>query len=563
MLSNIKIRGIYIFYIFAFAGILLVSAFIRLYKLDQIPGGFYVDEATVGYNAYSILETGKDEYAKEYPVLFKFFGSFSPPLYVYLTAVAIKFTGLSVFSVRLISALSGILMVIIIGWFLKTSGIFKGRTLLLLYCVLIFSITPWAVFYSRAGYELNLGFMLFSLYCLFFYAGLHKKIFLTAGFIILGLSIYGAHAQLYLAIIFLVGYVFLFKREIYNGNSIPYLISGILFLFLITFPFIQLSFTPAVLTKSSLFYLDQIDLQGHKMSNIFPFFVGFIISFIREFSSRALTFFSPNSLFLLGDPDLQRSVPDLSVYFSWMVIPYLFGFYSLFKNIKLQFYRYICLLLIICVIPATLTKDPFSTQRNLPFLLPSFLLICLGIRGLYEAVTKKGFFWVVSGLFLILSFLILWRSYFVLFPKERALDWGYGTYQLAQEIGRDYNTKFVIDQSRKKPLYIQLLFFLKFPPGEYQKTLNKSERYYFDTQFNQNVSFGNIEFREVKWERDVYQEQIIVGDELTVSESQAKEHYLTKIFEIRDPIDRIVYLGYKTNPKQKCFATSNSSPACR
>jgi len=38
-----------------FVLILLFSAFLRFYKLADIPRGFYIDEASLGYNAYSFL----------------------------------------------------------------------------------------------------------------------------------------------------------------------------------------------------------------------------------------------------------------------------------------------------------------------------------------------------------------------------------------------------------------------------------------------------------------------------------------------------------------------------
>ena len=40
--------------------ILLLAAFLRFYKLGQVPSGFVNDEAAFGYNAYSILKTGRD-----------------------------------------------------------------------------------------------------------------------------------------------------------------------------------------------------------------------------------------------------------------------------------------------------------------------------------------------------------------------------------------------------------------------------------------------------------------------------------------------------------------------
>ena len=42
--------------------ILLLALVIRVWNLNTIPPHLTPDEAALGYNAYSILKTGKDEY---------------------------------------------------------------------------------------------------------------------------------------------------------------------------------------------------------------------------------------------------------------------------------------------------------------------------------------------------------------------------------------------------------------------------------------------------------------------------------------------------------------------
>jgi len=54
--------------------IILLASFLRLYNLANVPPHLTPDEASLGYNAYSILKTGKDEYGKFMPIIFKSFG---------------------------------------------------------------------------------------------------------------------------------------------------------------------------------------------------------------------------------------------------------------------------------------------------------------------------------------------------------------------------------------------------------------------------------------------------------------------------------------------------------
>ena len=70
------------------------------------------DEAALGYNAYSLLKTGKDEYGTRWPLALRSFDDYKPPLYAYLAIPTVKYLGLSTYSVRLPAAINGVLGVI-------------------------------------------------------------------------------------------------------------------------------------------------------------------------------------------------------------------------------------------------------------------------------------------------------------------------------------------------------------------------------------------------------------------------------------------------------------------
>lgn len=519
--------------------IVFAAAFLRFYKLGQVPNGLYVDEAVTGYNAYSILETGKDESGKTFPLAFRFFGSYSPPLYTYLTAVSLKLFGLNILSVRFFSAVFGVLGVFLIYFF------FKGRVGLI--AAFLMAVSPWAIFFSRAGYEINLGFVIFSLGVLFLWVGLTKPKFLLYAYPILSLATYGAHSERYLVPILILAFLIVFKK---------YSRWGLIAALLIQIPNLYLLTTPAFLTKGGLFYRELLALQSEKIVFL-PQFIAYPLTFFREFLARYLTYFSPRTLFFLEDPDLQRSAPELAPFYFWLVIPYLVGLYQLFVARKKLLGKFLLFLLIIFPLPLALTKDPFSSQRGLHFLLPLSLVMAVGLDYLFlkfRNFATWGFF-----IFNILSLIFLWRSYFILLPYERARIWGYGFSQLTEEIQERPNEKFVIDQSRIKPAYIELAFFLKYPPAELHQAVDPKirENYYSEINFESFYRFANLETRNIDWEKDIFQEQILVGDELAISPQQAKEHFLTRVFEIRDPVGYIVFRGFKTNPKLKWAATKN------
>src|SRR3990167_9571166 len=87
--------------------IIFFAFLLRIFAIDVIPVGFTPDEASFGYDAYSILHTGKDQWGHTFPLVLESFGDFKPPLYAYLTMPSVAFFGLNKFAVRLPNALLG------------------------------------------------------------------------------------------------------------------------------------------------------------------------------------------------------------------------------------------------------------------------------------------------------------------------------------------------------------------------------------------------------------------------------------------------------------------------
>lgn len=203
--------------------ILIFASLLYLYKLNTTPS-LYVDEAVVGYNAYSILNTGKDEYGKAFPIAFRFFGSYTPPLFVYLSIPFVKLFGLEVFSVRLLSVVSGLLNIWLIYLFIKNLKIFKYKYIAVI-SAFLFSILPWSLYNSRLGYEVSLAFTLFILGSLLFLKSLsNKPQLLIFGVITLSASSLTAHTERYLAPLFIVLFFVTFRKILFSQTYKKYLL---------------------------------------------------------------------------------------------------------------------------------------------------------------------------------------------------------------------------------------------------------------------------------------------------------------------------------------------------
>jgi len=160
---------------YAFFFILLLSILLRFYKLGDIPVGFHRDEAFLGYNAYSILKTGRDMTGHLLPLHFESFIQ-SPGGYSYASIPFIFFFGLSPFSVRFASAFFGTLTVLMTYFLVKqlfrqvkNSEIRSSAVALI--AALLLAISPWHINLSRTTTENTLvvffitaGMYLFTLY---------------------------------------------------------------------------------------------------------------------------------------------------------------------------------------------------------------------------------------------------------------------------------------------------------------------------------------------------------------------------------------------------------------
>jgi len=99
--------------------IVLVAFILRFWQLGNIPPSPDWDEVALGYDAYSIIHTGRDEFDKFLPVVLRSFDDYKPALYAYLSIPSIFIFGLTVFAVRFPSALFGVIGVVAVFYLIR------------------------------------------------------------------------------------------------------------------------------------------------------------------------------------------------------------------------------------------------------------------------------------------------------------------------------------------------------------------------------------------------------------------------------------------------------------
>ena len=99
--------------------IFLIGFSVRIIGITDYPNGFNCDEASIGYEAYSVLNYGIDRNGNSWPVFLEAWGSGQNALYMYIIMPFIKLFGLTVLSVRLPMALIGCISLIVMYNLLK------------------------------------------------------------------------------------------------------------------------------------------------------------------------------------------------------------------------------------------------------------------------------------------------------------------------------------------------------------------------------------------------------------------------------------------------------------
>src|SRR5438132_1649345 len=97
---------------FAVAGGLVAAR--NFIALNSVPPGLYIDEASVGYNAWTIAHDGVDEHGAHLPLFFEAFGEYKNPVYIYALAPLARFLPLSAAVVRFPAALFATLTVLLL-----------------------------------------------------------------------------------------------------------------------------------------------------------------------------------------------------------------------------------------------------------------------------------------------------------------------------------------------------------------------------------------------------------------------------------------------------------------
>lgn len=493
--------------------IIFLAIMLRFWQLGAVPLSPDWDEAALGYNAYSILHTGRDEYGKFLPIVLQSFNDYKPALYAYLTIPAIAFFDLNVFAVRFPSAVFGIATVIATYFLVKE--LFKKESIALLTSFLL-AISPWHIQFSRIAFEANIGLACNIFGALFFLKSLKKPWLLFFSIFFFSLSLYAYQSEKVFTPLFLAVLIFLYRRQFFSLSK-RYLILASLLGVILILPMVSYAITnPESFARAkgvSIFAQPTNDLQEsiaktyqdkQRHDAIGLLFDNNRVIIAKTIIANYLSHFDFNWLFIRGDLS-RHHAPQMGLLYIWEIPFILIGIYNLiFGDFDKKTKLFLLCWLFIAPLPAAITFGVPHAVRTLNFL-PTFqIFTALGVLWFIKKVfsTKmREISFLLSFLFLIFNFLYYLDQYFIQQNYFYARDWQYGYAQLVPEVAKlakNYHYKKIVvsntlhlDQS-----YIFFLFYLKYPPLQYQyEELNNGG-------FRENHAFSNFEFRPIHWGED-------------------------------------------------------------
>src|SRR5258705_8839067 len=141
----------------------LLVVVVYFYHVPQNPDGFFVDEASIAYNAHTIAQSGTDEDGNRFPLYFRAFGEYKSPVYIYILSAVFWFTGPSVLVARMLSAVAGLAAAMLFG--VLAAQLARRRSVGLM-VFLIAALTPWLFEVSRLVFEVALLPVILALFLL-------------------------------------------------------------------------------------------------------------------------------------------------------------------------------------------------------------------------------------------------------------------------------------------------------------------------------------------------------------------------------------------------------------
>ena len=494
------------------AVIFFLGAVLRFYLLGSIPNGFHRDEVFLGYNAYSILKTGKDISGNFLPLHLASF-LYTPAGYSYISIPFIALFGLNEFSVRFASAFFGAVTVLLLYFvsILFFERVFpqkshKQNTVSLI-AAFFLAISPWHINLSRTASVSTLVFFFILLGTFYFlkWVKLSKSLYLYLSYVgfFTSLLFYIApysFLPLLIPVLYFIYYKDL-KQKRFKTNIL-------LFLALIIFPLIYTLLSPSLSLRART-----VGITGGEIPKILStqligedgvmgtsplitrIFHNKVVVYENIFLTNYFQHFSYDFLFSdKGFPDRYR-IPLTGLLYLFDLPLLIIGIITLTATRK----RYVYLLFswtILSPVGSALTFDDVpNLQRTLFLVLPIFLINSYAILWIWENISRPKIrslilsFGAIIGLWCIIFYMHQYYVHGQLYRPWYRQDGYKELVNKVKDLQGNYHKIVVTNRESGPTLFF--LFYLKYSPSNFQKETKNTTMHDFD-----RIGFDKYVFSE-------------------------------------------------------------------
>ena len=501
-------------YIVLLLVILLVAAILRFYRLDTLPPSFEWDEVATGYDAYSILKTGKDQYGTFLPLTMRSLDDYKPPLYTYLTVLSIAIWGWTDFAIRFPAAFLGVLAV---GTsYMMTYELLKRRDVALLSAAFL-AVSPWHVNFSRLALETNSTIFFTTAGVWAFYKGLQNGKYLLLSALLLGLNLYLYHNTRVFIPILGVGLLALHWKQLLLHKKYMTIATVLVVLFVLRLIPIVTSVEGTMRFQGTSIFSPAVSLEQYRQKQQFTLWrqndrekgegilaklyhsdaMFYGLKIIRNYLSH----FDPTFWMFTSDSPRHFVSPLGLMYLIDLPLIYI-GMFFLLREKNRKTIVLLILWMLATPIPASVTRDAPHSLRTAIFL-PTFqILIALGILGLIKKIhhTHLRRLFISGTIVIYLYFVVFFvHQYFEHYAALTSELWLYGRreaalYADAHKSGYD---KVLVSTRLDQP-HMFFLYYLKYDPAKYLReggTLSggwAEDRNHFDKYYFMSIDYDKM-----------------------------------------------------------------------
>lgn len=474
----------------------LIALVLRLYGVNHTPPSFNWDEASHGYNAFSLLQTGHDEWGNRLPLLFRAFGDFKLPVYIYLTTIPVYLLGLTPLAVRLVSIIAGALAIPLI-YFLACEFFPKKKILFFkkklspgLMAAALLTFTPWHFFLSRPALEANLALTFIMAAMLFLHKGLKKPSFYFLSALFFGLSLHTYNSARVFIPLILLAFFFIYRQRLkFNWQHLLPALLLTIFVLPMAYQFISGSGIAryqklSILSPANVFIIGEA--RGN--SSLPPLVARLIhnrpVFFVSHLVGNYLSYFSLGFFTQTNGPQAQFSIPGEHLLTISGYALAAIGLYYLISSLKHKRFQLLLAWLLLAPIPASLTADPPQAIRPLIMIPVLILLMVLALNKLISPVLSSRQRTIsLSIIFAVYLFCFAsyFKNYFTAYRDQFSQSWQYGYSQLYQYLDEhDPTVDKVFVTKRYGEPHIFYAFHHQIDPYKLWPNSENSIRFYQD-----------------------------------------------------------------------------------